>query len=62
MNALAPGGLGRVHFQMVLGEHGSAIARGLLTDAASNDGLLEYSMVDLRREVGTFDEGGKSSR
>ena len=43
---------------MVLGEHGSAIARDLLTHAASNDGLLEYSMVDLRRDVSTSDEGG----
>ena len=43
---------------MVLGEHGSAIARGLLTDAASNDGLLEHSMVDRRREVGTSDDLG----
>ena len=43
---------------MVLGEHGGAIARGLLTDAASNDGLLQYSMVDFHREVGTSDDGG----
>ncbi len=43
---------------MVLGEHGRAIARGLLTDAASNDGLLEYSMVDFHREVGTSDDLG----
>ena len=43
---------------MVLGEHGSAIARGLLTDAASSDGLLEYSMVDVHQEVGTSVDGG----
>ena len=47
---------------MVLGEHGRAIARGLLTDAVSNDGLLEYSMVDFHREVGTSDDLGESSR
>ena len=37
--------------QMVLGDQGSAVAHRLLTAAAANDGLLEYSAVDDHFEV-----------
>ena len=37
--------------QMVLGERGCAVAHSLLTAAALNDGLLEYSVVESRREL-----------
>ena len=37
--------------QMVLGERGCAVAHSLLTAAALNDGLLEYSVVEFRREL-----------
>lgn len=46
----------RLH--MVLGEEGSAVAVSLLTDAAFNGGLLEESMIDIRRETDAhLDEG-----
>ena len=36
--------------QMVLGDYGCATARNLLTEAALNDGLLEYSVIESNRE------------
>ena len=36
--------------QMVLGDYGCATARSLLTEAALNDGLLEYSVVEGNQE------------
>ena len=42
----------------VLGDDGCAIARSLLTHAASNNGLLELAVVDLHREMNTSDAGG----